>query len=149
MEDYIEFTSFTHHPFYSTFALEVPDNWMWGEMYNVPMNEMMQIVDATLEAVFDSEHTISLTTEKGAEILLHIGIDTIKLGGKHFTPHVEEGQKVRKGDLLISFDMEAIKAAGYPLTTPMAVCNSEDYASVKALVTGPVKVGEDILKIQG
>ena len=62
---------------------------------------------------------------------------------------MEEGQKVRKGDLLISFDMEAIKAAGYPLTTPMAVCNSEDYASVKALVTGPVKVGEDILKIQG
>lgn len=106
-------------------------------------------VDATIEAVFDSKHAISLTTEKGAEILLHIGIDTIKLGGKHFTPHVEEGQKVRKGDLLISFDMEAIKAAGYPLTTPMAVCNSEDYASVKALVTGPVKVGEDILKIQG
>ena len=106
-------------------------------------------VDATIEAVFDSKHAISLTTEKGAEILLHIGIDTIKLGGKHFTPHVEEGQKVRKGDLLISFDMEAIKAAGYPPTTPMAVCNSEDYASVKALVTGPVKVGEDILKIQG
>ena len=106
-------------------------------------------VDATIEAVFDSKHAISLTTEKGAEILLHIGIDTIKLGGKHFTPHVEEGQKVRKGDLLISFDMEAIKAAGYPLTTPMAVCNSEDYAAVKALVTGPVKVGEDILKIQG
>lgn len=106
-------------------------------------------VDATIEAVFDSKHAISLTTEKGAEILLHIGIDTIKLGGKHFTPHVEEGQKVRKGDLLISFDMEAIKAAGYPLTTPMAVCNSEDYASVQALVTGPVKVGEDILKIQG
>ena len=50
MEDYIEITSYTHHPFYSTFALEVPDNWMWGEMYNVPMNEMMQIVDATLEA---------------------------------------------------------------------------------------------------
>jgi len=106
-------------------------------------------VDATIEAVFDSKHAISLTTEKGAEILLHIGIDTIKLGGKHFTTHVEEGQKVRKGDLLISFDMEAIKAAGYPLTTPMAVCNSEDYASVQALVTGPVKVGEDILKIQG
>ena len=50
MEDYIEITSYTHHPFYSTFVLEVPDNWMWGEMYNLPMNEMMQIVDATLEA---------------------------------------------------------------------------------------------------
>ena len=50
MEDYLEFTSFTHHPFYSTFALEVPDNWMWGEMYNLPLEEMVQIVDATLEA---------------------------------------------------------------------------------------------------
>ena len=50
MEDYIEFTSFTHHPFYSTFALEVPDNWMWGEMYNLPLAEMTQIVYATLEA---------------------------------------------------------------------------------------------------
>ncbi len=50
MEDYIEFTSFTHHPFYSTFALEVPDNWMWGEMYNLPLAEMVAIVDATLEA---------------------------------------------------------------------------------------------------
>ena len=50
MEDYVEFTSFTHHPFYSTFALEVPDNWMWGEMYNLPLEEMVAIVDATLEA---------------------------------------------------------------------------------------------------
>ena len=50
MSDYVEFTSFTHHPFYSKFALEVPDNWMWDEMYNLPMEEMMQVVDATLEA---------------------------------------------------------------------------------------------------
>ena len=50
MEDYLEFSSFTHHPFYSTFALEVPDNWMWGEMYNLPLEEMVAIVDATLEA---------------------------------------------------------------------------------------------------
>lgn len=50
MEDYIEISSYTHHPFYSTFVLEVPDNWMWGEMYNLPMEEMMQCVDAALEA---------------------------------------------------------------------------------------------------
>ncbi len=104
--------------------------------------------DATVEAVFESKHAVSLNAENGAEILLHIGIDTIKLGGKHFTPHVEEGQKVKKGDLLISFDLEAIKAAGYPLTTPMAVCNSDEYTSVLALTTGPVKAGQDVLKIQ-
>ena len=105
--------------------------------------------DGEVEAVFDSKHAISLTTEGGAEILLHIGIDTIKLGGKHFTPHVEEGQKVKKGDLLISFDMEAIKAAGYPLTTPMAVCNSDDYAQIQALATGKIQAGTDLVKIKG
>ena len=105
--------------------------------------------DATVEAVFDSKHAVSLTTKEGAEILLHIGIDTIKLGGKYFEPHVTEGQEVKKGDLLISFDLEAIKSEGYPLTTPMAVCNTDDYASVQVLTSGPAKAGEDVLKIQG
>ena len=105
--------------------------------------------DGVVESVFDSKHAVSITTKDGAEILLHIGIDTIKLGGKYFEPHVTDGQEVKKGDLLISFDLEAIKAEGYPLTTPLAVCNSDDYASVQALASGAVKVGEDILKIQG
>ena len=105
--------------------------------------------DGVVEAVFESKHAISITAHSGAEILLHIGIDTIKLGGKHFTPHVEEGQEVKKGDLLISFDMEAIKAAGYPLTTPMAICNSDDYAKVQTLATGKIKAGTDLLKIEG
>ncbi|MBQ8851574.1 MAG: PTS glucose transporter subunit IIA [Oscillibacter sp.] len=105
--------------------------------------------DGTVEAVFDSKHAVSLTTKEGAEILLHIGIDTIKLGGKHFTPHVEEGQEVKKGELLISFDMDAIKAAGYPLTTPMAVCNTDDYAKILPLASGKIQAGQDILKIQG
>ena len=103
--------------------------------------------DATVEAVFDSKHAISLNTHSGAELLLHIGIDTIKLGGKYFTPHVKAKQRVKKGDLLISFDMEAIKASGYSLITPMVVCNSDDCA-IHPLITGPVKAGEDILKLQ-
>lgn len=105
-------------------------------------------VDAAVESVFDSRHAVSLTAENGAEILLHIGIDTIKLGGKHFTAHVKEGQQVKKGDLLISFDLEAIKAAGYRTTTPMAVCNSDDFLSVQPLTTGPIRAGEDILQIR-
>ena len=105
--------------------------------------------DGVIETVFDSKHAVSLTTADGAEVLLHIGIDTIKLGGQHFEPHVQEGQQVKKGDLLISFDMEAIKAAGYPLTTPMAVCNTDDYAAIFPLASGTVRAGEDLLKIQG
>ena len=105
-------------------------------------------VDGTIESVFNSGHAVSLTALNGAEILLHIGIDTIKLSGKYFTPRVKEGQQVKKGDLLISFDREAIKAAGYLLTTPMAVCNSDDFASVHPLTTGPIHAGEDLLQIR-
>ena len=62
---------------------------------------------------------------------------------------MQDGQKVKKGDLLISFDIDAIKAEGYPVTTPMAVCNTDDYAEIQALASGTVKAGADILKIQG
>ena len=105
--------------------------------------------DGTVEAVFDSRHAVSITTADGVELLLHIGIDTIKLGGKHFEPHVQDGQAVKKGDLLVTFDMDAIKAEGYPLTTPMAVCNGDDYGSVLPLASGTVRAGEDLLKVRG
>ena len=82
------------------------------------------------------------------ELLLHIGIDTVKLGGQHFTAHVQTGQKVKKGDLLISFDIEAIKAAGYLCTTPLIVCNTDDYAAVKPLATGTVTPGQDLLQVE-
>ena len=105
--------------------------------------------DGVVEMVFDTRHAVSLTTVDGVELLLHIGLDTIKLGGKYFEAHVQSGQEVKKGDLLISFDLEAIKAEGYPVTTPMAVCNTDEYASVSPLTSGEAKAGEDLLKIQG
>ncbi|MGN1031806.1 MAG: glucose PTS transporter subunit IIA, partial [Butyricicoccaceae bacterium] len=105
--------------------------------------------DGVIETVFDTKHAIGLTTDDGTELLLHIGIDTVKLGGKHFEAHVEPEQHVKKGDLLVSFDMEAIKAEGYPLTTPMIVCNTEDYSAVKPLVTGTVKAGQNLLEVKG
>ena len=82
------------------------------------------------------------------EILLHIGIDTVKLGGKYFQTHIVPEQAVKKGDLLVSFDMDAIKAEGYPLITPMIICNTDDYAAVEALVSGNVQGGADLLAIR-
>jgi PTS system D-glucosamine-specific IIC component len=79
---------------------------------------------------------------------MHIGIDTVKLEGRHFTAHVQPGQSVKKGDLLVSFDMKAIRAAGYPLTTPMLVCNSDDYAAVEPLAGGSIQAGADLLKVR-
>ena len=104
--------------------------------------------DATVDNLFDTHHAIGLVTEGGAELLLHIGIDTVKLNGEHFTAHVKNGQKVKKGDLLISFDIDAIKAAGYLVTTPMIVCNTDRYAAVKTLAEGEVKPGQDLLRVE-
>ncbi len=106
-------------------------------------------VDGVVVNVFDTKHAISIEAENGAEVLLHIGIDTVKLGGKHFEAHVSNEQKVKKGDLLISFDMDAIRKEGYPLTTPMIICNTDDYKAVKPLVSGEVKAGQDLLAVTG
>ena len=104
--------------------------------------------DATVDNLFDTHHAIGLVTEGGAELLLHIGIDTVKLNGEHFTAHVKNGQKVKKGDLLISFDIDAIKAAGYLVTTPLIVCNTDRYTAVKTLAEGEVKPGQDLLRVE-
>ncbi len=106
-------------------------------------------VDAMVDNLFDTHHAVSLVTSTGAELLLHVGIDTVKLGGRHFTAHVQNGQKVKKGDLLISFDREAIQAEGYLCTTPLIVCNTDDYSAVKPLASGSVQPGQDLLQLDG
>ena len=104
--------------------------------------------DGTIETVFETKHAVGMTTDDGVELLLHIGIDTVKLGGKYFEAHVAPEAMVKKGDLLVSFDMDAIKAEGYPLTTPMIICNTDDYAAVEVLVSGNVQGGADLLTIR-
>ena len=105
--------------------------------------------DGVVDNLFDTHHAIGLITDEGVELLLHIGINTVELGGKHFEAHVAVDQKVKKGDLLISFDMEAIKAAGYLLTTPMIVCNTDDYQSVTPQAEGKIKAGAPLLAVKG
>ncbi|MCI8329605.1 MAG: PTS transporter subunit EIIC [Oscillibacter sp.] len=105
--------------------------------------------DAVVDNLFDTHHAIGLVTDDGVELLLHIGINTVELGGKHFEAHVAVEQKVKKGDLLISFDMEAIKAAGYLCTTPMIVCNTDDYQSITPKAEGAIQAGSPLLEIKG
>ena len=104
-------------------------------------------VDGTVENVYDTGHAISLVSDDGAEILLHIGIDTVKLKGKYFTNNVKNNQKVKKGDLLISFDIANIKQAGYKVTTPIIICNTDSYKSIEITASGNVKNGTEILKL--
>ena len=100
--------------------------------------------NGTVDGVFDTKHAVNLVSEEGTEILLHIGIDTVKLDGKYFEAHVEDGQKIKKGDLLITFDMDKIREAGFKLTTPMIICNTDDYSSFKALAEGGIKSGDKL-----
>ena len=101
-----------------------------------------------VESLFDTKHAVNLISENGAEILLHIGIDTVKLNGKYFSTHVNTGDEVKKGQLLINFDMEAIKNAGYKLTTPMVICNSDSYEKITVLADGKIKNGDEIIELR-
>lgn len=87
-------------------------------------------VDGIIASFFPTGHAIAMETAGGTEILMHVGIDTVKLDGKHFYPKVKEGAKVKKGDLLLEFDIEAIKKAGFSLTTPIIISNTDDFADV-------------------
>ena len=110
--------------------------------------ELVAPADGEISSTFETHHAVGMTTVDGAELLMHIGIDTVKLGGKHFTYLVNEGDKVRKGQPLIRFDIEAIKAEGYPVTTPLIVCNTDDYAAVAAKASGTVKQGDALLELK-
>ena len=110
--------------------------------------ELVAPADGEISSTFETHHAVGMTTADGAELLMHIGIDTVKLGGKHFTYLVNEGDKVKKGQPLIRFELEAIKAEGYPVTTPLIVCNTDDYAAVEAKAGGTVKQGDALLELK-
>ena len=109
--------------------------------------EVVAPCDATVETVFDTKHAVGLSTENGMELLVHIGINTVELEGKYYTAHVKAGDHVKKGQLLISFDMDKIKDAGYDMTTPLIVTNSDDYKDVKILQEGSVTPSDKVLEI--
>lgn len=82
--------------------------------------------DGTIVGLLDSHHAVGMESENGIEILIHVGMDTVKLGGKHFTCHIEDGQQVKKGQLLLEFDMDADQSRRLEIVTPVIITNSED-----------------------
>lgn len=103
--------------------------------------------DGTVSMLFDTLHAIGFVTEKGTEILIHVGMDTVKLNGKYFTAHTESGAEVKKGDLLLEFDMEKIKEEGYELSTPVIVTNSDETGEVRASEAEEVNSGDIVIRI--
>lgn len=109
--------------------------------------ELYAPADGTIDTVFDSSHAISMVTDSGVELLMHVGMDTVKLEGKGYTPLVKNGERVKKGQLLLKFDMEFIRSQGYDLTTPVVVTNSDAY-TVKLLTEGTVVPGAALLELE-
>lgn len=103
-------------------------------------NRIIAPCDATVSAVMG--HAVGLECDNGVELLIHVGVDTVNLEGKYFTGHVQEGQHVKAGDLLLEFDSAAIQKAGYPIITPVIVTNTDKYASVEPKY-GAVQAGKD------
>ncbi|MEG2014031.1 MAG: PTS glucose transporter subunit IIA, partial [Anaerovoracaceae bacterium] len=88
-----------------------------------------------------------LVSDNGCEVLIHIGMDTVRLEGEHFETHVKQNDKIKQGDLLVSFDIGAIKAAGYEIETPIIVTNTKDYLDVVSVAQKDVKCGDDLITV--
>ena len=104
-------------------------------------------VDGVVSAIFETKHAIGLTADNGTEILIHIGLDTVKLGGKHFTAHVKSGDRVKSGDLLVEFDIKAIQEEGYEIITPVLVTNVDRCNDVLALIDKDVNEKDELIKV--
>lgn len=103
--------------------------------------------DGSVAMVFDTKHAISLISESGIELLIHVGLDTVMLKGEHYTAHVENGATIKKGDLLLEFDKDAIAAAGYDTITPVIVCNPDDYKDVIRKTGIQVEPGDTVMEL--
>ena len=109
--------------------------------------EVVSPVDGTVTTLFPTGHAIGITSEGGAEILIYIGIDTIHLNGQYFTSHVKQWDKVSTGDLLITFDIEKIKEAGYDTTTPVVITNTSEYVNVESTKSNTIQAKEDLITV--
>lgn len=131
---------------------EVPDETFAQEILGkgvavIPSsNQVVAPVDGEVVSIFDTKHAVAIKGENGTEILIHIGVDTVKLGGKHFEAMVKDGDKVKAGDVLVKFDAEAIQAEGYPIITPVLVTNSSDFTEVITVTRKDMNVNEPIIK---
>ncbi|MGM0900560.1 MAG: beta-glucoside-specific PTS transporter subunit IIABC [Bacillota bacterium] len=105
-------------------------------------------VSGTVSALLPSNHAVGIEADGGEKVLLHIGMDTVELGGKYFTAHISQGDRVEKGQLLIEFDIDGIKSAGYLLTTPVVVTNHDEYKEITTTETGQVNPGDPLIQVK-
>lgn len=105
--------------------------------------------DGKVNSIFDTKHALGLVNTDGIELLIHVGLDTVNLEGRHFNAKVSNDEEIKKGQLLLEFDMNAIKEEGYDIITPIVVTNSDDYECIDELTMGQVENGTELLKVTG
>ncbi|MCD8222350.1 MAG: PTS glucose transporter subunit IIA [Clostridiales bacterium] len=105
-------------------------------------------VHGQVTVMVDSMHALSIRSDEGIELLIHIGLDTVNLQGKYFTRHVSEGDRVDRGQLLLEFDLASLTNEGYDMVCPVIICNSKDYQNVIRFTGNKVKIGDPIFKIE-
>ena len=132
---------------------EVPDQVFASKMIGDGMaiiptnNEVYAPCDGVVDSIFATNHALILTCDNGAEILIHVGLNTVQLDGKYFDVKVKKEDKVKKGQVLLTFEKEKIEEAGYKLVTPIVVCNADDLKFTKS-GSGETKVGKILMAIE-
>ena len=133
---------------------EVPDETFSQEMLGkgvaiIPeQNQFYAPVSGEVSVVFPTGHAIGLTSEDGTELLIHIGLDTVQLNGEGFHVKVQQGQKIKQGDLLVEVDLDVIKEKGYSVITPILVTNPDQYQEIEKLKMGSSEAKEELLKLR-
>lgn len=112
------------------------------------VGEIIAPADGVISQLAETQHAVSMACDNGLEVLIHVGMETVELKGKGYEPYVKVGDHVQQGQLLFRFDMQSIAAAGYALTTPVIVTNSDNFAQVEVLASGKVKAGQALLRVR-
>lgn len=111
-------------------------------------NRVVAPSDGKVEAIFPTGHAVAIHTAEGLDVLIHVGLETVKLEGRHFKVNAAVGDVVKQGDVLIEFDREAISAEGYDLTVPILICNSAEYASIKGSEGADVEELDQLITVR-
>ena len=106
-----------------------------------------RIVSGEVVVMFGTKHAVSIKADNGAELIVHIGLDTVNLKGEYFEAHVKQGDRVKAGDLLVTVDLEKVKDAGYDVTTPVIICNTPDFPNMVCHTGMEVKAQDPVIEL--
>ena len=133
---------------------EVPDDTFAAEVLGKGMavipseGKVVAPCHGEISTLFDTKHAIGITTKDGVELLIHVGVNTVELNGKYYEAHVAQGDQVKPGQVLLTFDIQKIQEAGYSVSTPVIIANTDDYINVEGLKNGEIHCMEPLIKLE-